>query len=649
MTGTQWASAASEHKPDDGRGGAHAPRSVGKPEQPLSSQHTEVPALDALFDAGPFVLLETRKPDAENTRSLLFQRPVEALSLERADGVGAFFSRIEAALEEGLWVAGYFSYELGYLLEEKLAPLLDAKRGHTPLAWVGLFGSPCAADVREQQAERLWEVGESGPGGGRGPRIADLGLNTTRQQYCKAIRRIKSYIESGDTYQVNFTVKRRLSFEGGPGELYLALRDRQRVAYAALLNDGERSVISLSPELFFRKDGLCLQSKPMKGTVRRGRTTQEDQNLARWLGNDPKNRAENVMIVDLIRNDLGRLAPPGGVSVPRLFEVERYETLFQMTSTVEARLDREVRWREVFGALFPCGSVTGAPKIRTMEIIAELEEEPRGVYTGAIGYISPEGRACFNVAIRTIIADRDNHAEMGIGGGITYDSDETSEYEECLLKGRFLTQEAPAFSLIETMRLEGGEISVLDRHLARLSDSAAHLGFACPAQEIERALLGLAEQKPDQRLRVRLVLERGGAFEVEQTPLGEESRAPLSFRVSETRVDSMDPFLYHKTTHRPLYNAQRERALAEGLDEVVFLNERDELTEGTITNLFVERGGKLYTPPLYSGLLPGTLRQELLDEGRCQEQVLSVDDLRRADGIFLGNSVRGLVEGVERT
>jgi len=574
----------------------------------------------------PFVILQTDRFDDDNTGSYFFERPVRELRLEAPDDPRAFFAEIDRASSEGLWAVGYFAYEMGYLFERRLRRLLDSRRPEGPLAWVGLFEAP--SDEPNPQKGVC--------------RVSNLGLNTSRDEYNAAIDRIKTYITDGETYQVNFTFKQTFDLEGSPEALYGELRRRQTVSYSACVFDGDRTVVSLSPELFFKRDGDSIRVKPMKGTVGRGADEREDDGLAAWLAADVKNRAENVMIVDMIRNDLGRIAPSGGVRVPALFEVERYQTLHQMTSTVEAQVPRATPWYDVMRTLFPCASVTGAPRIRTMELIAELEKEPRGVYTGAIGYIAPGGRACFNVAIRTVVVDGDGRGEMGIGSGVVFDSDADGEYEECLLKGQFLTGLARDFELVETMRLEDGAVYLRDRHQARLRASAAHFGFRCPAGRVGAALGEIAADHPRGRYKVRLLLSADGEVTTAVTPQ-ETPPTELRARLSRERIDPADEMRYHKTTHRPMYQREREAALADGYDEVVFLNSRGEVCEGTITNVFVETGGELLTPPVSSGLLPGTLREELIENGECRERELSVRDLRCAAHVYLGNSVSGLV------
>ncbi len=393
---------------------------------PLDAAHI----LEGLNDRDTFVFLETSRVLGEENTSYLFLDPIETLTAYGPEDLDPLYSSIESVLAEGYYLAGWWAYEWGYVLQPRLRHLLRQSR--SPLVWLGVFRAP-----------KTWTHRPVGPShrGAISNIQKDLGplkLELEKGQYIKAIRCIKDYIAHGHTYQVNYTLRGRFRYTGSPSDLYLALRARQAVSYGAVIHMGGRWVLSLSPELFLRQEGEKIWSKPMKGTIRRGKTADEDRALASFLARDPKNRAENIMIVDLLRNDIGRLSLPGTVRVPELLTVERYETLFQMISRIEGKLRPDTSWQEVFEALFPCGSVTGAPKIRTMEIISGLEVSPRGVYTGAIGFIAPHRRAVLNVAIRTISLDG-RTGEIGVGGGITTDSDPESEYEECRLKAKFLT------------------------------------------------------------------------------------------------------------------------------------------------------------------------------------------------------------------
>jgi len=555
----------------------------------------------------------------------LFSSPRRVLVFQGGDPEG-FLRELEGAVRAGFYAAGFLAYEFGYWLEGKLAAFRGRRPEGVPLAWFGVFEAP--------EAVRLEARPRTSPA-----EVKNLRLTLTEEDYRRAISRIKAYIASGDTYQVNYTLKYHFEFEGEPEALFSRLLRKQRVRYAALLETPEFSVVSLSPELFLRREGRRLCSSPMKGTAPRGRFPAEDEEVARGLASDPKNRAENVMIVDLIRNDLGRVCEPGSVWVPELFRVERYRTVHQMISTVEGRLLEGLSFGGIVRALFPCGSVTGAPKIRTMEIIAELEAEPRGIYTGAVGFIRPNGDFVFNVAIRTVVL-KGNRGEFGIGSGVVWDSDPEEEWRECLLKARFLTEEPPEFDLVETLRFEPGRGLVrLERHLARLRRSAEFFTLPFPEERIREEL---KKRTGDLRqgARVRILLSEWGEVRVEVHSLQE---FPRPVRVGLKRRDfSAEVFLFHKTTHRPYYDEARREAERLGLAEIVFFDGEGRLLEGTISNVFLEIEGRLYTPPLELGLLPGVLREELLESGRCAEREIRVADLL-SGRLFLGNSVRGLV------
>jgi para-aminobenzoate synthetase/4-amino-4-deoxychorismate lyase len=461
------------------------------------------------------------------------------------------------------------------------------------------------------------------------------------ERYIEEIQRIREWIAAGETYQVNHTFRLRTSFSGdsrAEAALYARLVLAQRAAYSAHLCFDDVSILSISPELFFRWQGEALELRPMKGTRPRGRWPAEDDALAAELLASAKDRAENVMIVDLLRNDAGRVALPGSVHVRRLFEVERYETVHQLTSTIRARTRPGTGLTDLFRTLFPSGSITGAPKIRTSALIAELEDSPRGVYTGAVGFVSRE-EAVWNVAIRTLVLDhRTGTAELGVGSGITYDSDAATEYRECLSKAEFARRAPNDFRLLETLLWEPDEgFFLLAGHLARLGDSARYFGFRCDREEIERRLVDAISSHAACPRRVRLLLSREGEVSVEVFPL-KISEEPVRIAIADEPVDSREPLLYHKTTRREIY--ERRMAARPDCDDVLLVNERGEITESTIANVVVETSGERFTPPLACGLLPGVFRAELLRRGEIGERVLLPADLQRAEAIWLVNSVR---------
>ncbi|RME68602.1 MAG: aminodeoxychorismate synthase, component I, partial [Alphaproteobacteria bacterium] len=434
---------------------------------------------------------------------------------------------------------------------------------------------------------------------------------------------------------------------GDPAALYARLRRAQRARHGAFICTGDWTVLSFSPELFFARDGDRLTCRPMKGTLARGLDAAADRAQRARLAADPKNRAENLMIVDLMRNDLARLALPGSVRVGNLFDVEALATVLQMTSTIHATIAHDTPLSALFRALFPCGSVTGAPKIRAMEIIAELEQTPRGVYTGAIGFAGPGATARFSVPIRTMVIDAAGRGRLGIGSGIVAESDVAAEYRECLLKARFLDADWPPFDLFETIGWTPRDgYRLIDEHLARLAASAAYFGFAFESADARRRLAEAAARFAGAPMRVKLSLSRLGHMAVEARLLPPAPAAMPTIGPARQAVDSRDCFLYHKTTRRGLYETERRHAAAtHGWFDVVFENERGEITEGSFTTVFIERDGGLLTPALSCGLLPGVLRGALLRDKdvTCREAVLTRHDLATARHVYVGNALRGLI------
>lgn len=584
--------------------------------------------------AEAFVLLDD---SSGRGPSFLFTEPVAIVSALAPAEVAAGLARLRSGLESGLHAAGFFAYELGYVLEPRLGSLLPEGRD-VPLFWFGLYREPAALTSEEVDQWLARQL--------RGGAYAftDVTLDWDEATYRARFESVQECIRAGDIYQLNLTFKARFRLSGPPLAFYRDLRQRQRVAYAGIVDTGAVTVLSASPELFIERRGAIVATRPMKGTAPRAGLPDADRAAARALAADPKQRAENLMIVDLMRNDLGRIAEVGTVSVTDLFTVETYRTLHQMTSGVRATLRPDIGIERLLAAMFPPGSVTGAPKIRAMELIRKLEMEPRGVYCGAVGSMSPAGDATFNVAIRTPVVFRDGHGEMGIGSGVVYDSQGTREYAECLLKMKFLTDPPQPFELIETLLFEPGSgLWLLERHLERLAASARYFAFPFAEPHIRRAL-EQAVANGSERLRVRLLLAEDGRVSVTTSPQPQPPGAIMRYVISETRTASADPFLFHKTTRRELYDRDhRHHAGMVGADEVLYLNERGELTEGSRTSIFIERNDRLETPPLSAGLLPGTLRAELIASGRAVEATLRRQDLDTGDTVYLGNSVQGLL------
>lgn len=586
-----------------------------------------------------FVLLDNST--GPTAQSLLFEKPQYIIRADAPDEVADALAQLRKAMAAGRHAAGFFSYELGYVLEPKLASLLPAKR-KVPLLWFGVYAEPrsmTSADVQN------WLTTEAIGN----PSLGALAHSWDSTAYLERFEEVQNKIRSGDIYQLNLTFKAKFNLQGSPLALYRDLRLKQRVAYGGLVDTGDVTILSSSPELFIEQDGRIIETRPMKGTAPRAGTEADDEVVRQALAADIKSRAENLMIVDLMRNDLGRIAELGSVSVTDLFTVETFKTLHQMTSGVRAVLKDDITIDDVLRAIFPPGSITGAPKIRAMELIRALETDPRGVYCGAIGYFAPDGEVLLNVAIRTAVIDRAGAGEMGIGSGVVADSDGNKEYAECLLKMKFLTDPVRHFELIETMLYDGAKgIWLRDGHMQRLANSARYFAFAYDEARARDAIDAAIADAGDSRLRVRLLLDEDGKVTVTTAP----QPLPLDgtvmrYVISDSRLNSSDLFLYHKTTRRALYDREWAHfSETLGSDEVIYLNERNELAEGSRTSIFVERGGKLLTPPLSAGVLPGVLRNSLLAEGRATETVLHLEDLNRADAVYLGNSVRGLVKAL---
>lgn len=554
---------------------------------------------------------------------LYFSDPVRVIAAEAAEDVWPALRRVVAGVEaEGLHAAGFIAYEAAPGFDPALVV-----RGPValPLLWFGLYRPP--------------EVWRQLPAGGTytlGGWQPSQGIEGYRQ----TIAQIKEAIARGDTYQVNYTMALDAAWQGDPWGLFVDLVSSQRGGYAAYLDLATHAICSASPELFLEIDGDRVRSRPMKGTAPRGRTLAEDRQQIVALRASQKDQAENVMIVDMIRNDLGRVARFGSVRVPALLEVERYPTLLQMTSTVEAASDAPLD--AILAALFPCASITGAPKVRTMQLIAGLESGPRGVYTGAMGFLAPGRRARFNVAIRTVVVDRPaGQASYGVGSGIVWDSDADAEYAECRLKAQVLSRRFPDFELLETMRWTAQEgVARLERHLARLAGAAEYFSFVVDLDAVRTRLAELDPAAMPDPARLRLLAGRGGELRLEVHPVDQSARpARVRLGLAREAVNAQDLFLYHKTTHRAVY--EQARAGRPECDDVLLWNARGELTEATTANLVVSLDDRLLTPPVESGLLAGVLRAELLESGAVEARVLTLDDLARCQELYLVNSLRG--------
>ena len=590
------------------------------------------PADAGFLGSAGVVALDDCSRDTHPGRTYVFADPVDCLVALRPDEAPATLSRIEQHTAAGRCVAGYIAYEAGLALDKPIEP-----RGapSIPLIWLGVYDRWRAMDSDDL---------DLGPGDPPDC-IGEPALNVTADEYLGCVERIRSYILAGDVYQVNYTCKLRFRNSGSAPGLFARLRGAHPVGHSAFVNLGAVQIASLSPELFLRRRGDLLLSRPMKGTLRRGRWCEEDDAMAVRLHTDEKCQAENLMIVDLMRNDIGRIALPGGVDVPRLFGVERYPSLFQMTSDVRGRVPASVSTEQALRATFPPGSVTGAPKIRAMEIIRETEREDRGVYCGCIGAFWPGGDLLLNVAIRTIV-QTGCECEMGIGGAIVADSSPTDEMAEARLKGRFLMATGPAFDLIETLRHEpDAGYAYLDEHLDRMGRSAAYFGWRFDRSDALAALDAAARSaRSAPCARVRLRLNAAGRFRTEWSEIDAAHEGAVDLLLADVPLDPDDVFLYHKTSSRARYDADLRAAREHGCFDVLYLNLQGRLAQGAITNVVLEIGGRLLTPPLGCGLLPGVWRRDLLATGRAIEQELTLEDLALATQVWVGNSVRGAIE-----
>lgn len=553
---------------------------------------------------------------------LRFAAPSRIVCAERPSDVGAAIREVERLTRDfGLHAVGWVSYEAGAAFGLAVCRSTESR---VPLVWFALF-EPASVAVME----RL-------PSSGAGYELGPVEAALSRDEFAHRFAQVRERIAAGETYQANLTFPLRCAFRGEPRALFLDLADAQRGQYATYIETSDIVLCSASPELFFELDGMDIRMRPMKGTAARGLTSVDDDAQRQQLAASEKERAENVMIVDMMRNDVGRIAEVGTVTVPSLFDVERYPTVWQLTSQVAARSSASLE--SVFAALHPSASVTGAPKMRTMALLAELEGQPRGVYTGAIGHVAPNGNACFSVAIRTAVIDRASSTlSFGVGSGIVWDSQAEAEYEECLLKGTVLGRRPVEFELLETLKWAPADgYFLIERHLARLAASASYFDLRYDIADVRVALAEAVDGQHDAR-RVRLLVDRQGKVRVEHRALV-SSQAPLRVAMSATPIYRRDVWLYHKTTNRGVYDAARQAR--PDVDDVILWNDAEEVTESTVANVVVELDGIRVTPPVSSGLLAGTFRAELLAKGEIRERVIGKTQLIGAP-LWLVNSVHG--------
>jgi para-aminobenzoate synthetase/4-amino-4-deoxychorismate lyase len=563
--------------------------------------------------------------DTANSGWLVFTDPVDVLQTRNPEEVLATLAEIERRVnEENLFAAGFLTYEAASGFD---SAYVTSESNHLPLICFGLF-----SDVRRCKALNRREVASENS--------STWQMACSHSSYVEKLLAIKRQIELGNTYQVNYTVRQSARNITEPWELFLTTA--ADAPYAAYIECEDHAIASASPELFFRLNDQQLISKPMKGTAMRGLTSANDLAMGQELYESHKNRAENVMIADMVRNDVGRIASPGSVNVPALFEIEKYPTVWQMTSTVSAETDASIS--EIFQALFPSASITGAPKVSSMKLIAELEDTPREIYTGAIGYMGPNRQAQFSVAIRTALIDKKTNAAVyGVGGGIVWDSDPDEEYRECLTKAKILTStnSAEDFELLETLLLvpESG-FFLLDEHLDRMQASAAYFDFAYDRKIILETLSDLKDRLPAHRYRIRLLLQRHGQVRITETPVRlDDGPALQRIRLAREPINIDTPYIYHKTTRRDEY--ERALNMAEDGEDVLLWNKDGFVTETSIANIIASIDGELCTPPVECGLLAGTYREWLLRKGEIKERKIHVSELAPAAELTLMNSVRG--------
>ena len=591
-----------------------------------------------------FALLEDSKSSQEEARNLLFTDQQEGIIARTEDELPAAMTKIEECRQQGLYLCGYLAYEAGYyFIDKKIKRTKENNKEQALLHFVA-FKSMQILD--RQTIDEAFSETEQDPTS----QLCAHGfkLSVSEDKYLDAIKKIKNYIKAGDTYQINYTIKFKFRLRGTANALYQALRQTQPVEFGAFLNFPKLKIVSSSPELFVKRQGDTLVSKPMKGTAKRGANEIEDEFIVDFLKHDPKTLSENVMIVDLIRNDFGRICKTGSVVVKNLFEVQTFKTIHQMISTVKGKLKSDISFKDLLYGLFPCGSITGAPKIRTMEIINDLEAESRGVYTGAIGYILPNNDFYFNVPIRTIVMNKRNQCEMGIGSGIIHESNAKAEFEECILKADFLTNLNDNFYLIETFKydVEVQQYDNLAEHIYRLKDSAGYFGFKIKQHLIDERLDEIKKElkKKQGVFKIRLCAYQNGEVVISNESIPEQDHSVENrVIIGEQKISSRSIFQYHKTSRREVYNEEFDKARKAGFYDAIILNQHNEVAEACRHNLFIRNDGQLITPPIKAGVLHGVYRQKLIDKEKAIEKVITLDDLKNCDEILLTNSVRGQV------
>lgn len=577
---------------------------------------------ELLFSDQPFMIFDE---GFHPFGKIIFRNSIEIIEAYEPDQLLHSLNKINDYLKRGYYLAGFISYEAGYFFSD-----MNWKRTETvlPLLHFAVYSEP--EKLSEIEAEPLKNYGFY------------ISSKPNRESYFQSLNTIREKLFQGEIYQINHTDRISFDFEGDILSFYKILSERQPVSYGSWIRLQNSDILSFSPELFFEKKGKTLITKPMKGTYPRGGSEQEDEENARILINSEKEKAENLMITDLMRNDLGKISKEGSVRVDALFSVEKYKTIFQMTSTIRSELSDSVEWKEIFGKLFPGGSITGAPKLRAMQLIQQLEN-PRGIYTGAIGVIHPNQDAVFSIAIRTLeIAN--GKGKIGIGSGITWDSDPEKEWLEIFEKAKFFTEAPRSFSIFETILYKNGIFYFLKEHRERIETSAKVLGFPFRKEEWNSSLKQAAASCSDvsKSYRVKISLDSFGKLSYETHELAHfQKEGPLE--ISRIEIDSSSEFRKHKTNLREIYDQEGKRSREKGRLEILFSNEKKEITEGSISNVFVKIGNSYFTPPISSGVLPGVFRNRLLKRNGFSEKILTLEDLKKSDSIFVCNSLRGIL------
>ncbi|MEP0862759.1 MAG: aminodeoxychorismate synthase component I [Ignavibacterium sp.] len=583
--------------------------------------------------SNPYSAFFYTPPIYPNAKSFLFDKPSEILTIYGLNDFEPMLTKADKKIAKNLFGYVTLNYELGYLFEQRLHKFL---REDKPLAHLIFFNDKNVKEIKSDSIKLSAEINF---------KVSDFHLNTSKTEYINSIRKIKKYIAEGDTYQINYTVKGKFNFEGDIASFFSNLIFNQSAKYIAIINLVDEIIISISPELFFETNMRNIITKPMKGTITRGVSYQDDQMKKHELENSIKNQAENVMIVDLLRNDLGRICEFGSVQTTKLFEIEKYESLYQMISTVKGKLRKSVKFSDIIKNIFPCGSVTGAPKIRTMEIIRELEKEERGIYTGAIGLMLGKNLV-FNVAIRTIQFDSEmKKGTIGLGSGVVWDSKPDKEYNEVLLKSNFLIKPEPYFEIFETARVENGEVTFLNDHLQRMKQAADYFLFNYDENKILKKINNeLKKLDANKVYRLKIILNKTGKVEL-QIQEFTQKKSVIKIILSKNKINSLNKFQYFKTTNRKLYDEEYNHYKAKGFFDVIYLNENENVAEGSITNIFIRKGNVITTPTVQCGILSGIYRKYFIrTHPETKEKRISLDDLITADEIILTNSLRGLVK-----